>query len=451
MENEERLYLLADEVMIAEEAKLNPVFLSITLKLCDNSGNRNKEGTTTAFINDLIANKEKYNSLPFYADVKNLLARNYNSLGHMYDKHKGLFGTTQIGGLVDFYSEADDNGIVSLYATARVPKREKDICLRLVELYEMNQLAVSFEVRYNPQHVLIKDGVKFIDVAEDNALTGIALVSVPACIDAVALDMVAEAADDSDMIVADGEAANSERGETDMPKEIEEATVASVDETEEQVVTAEETEVVEASADDVSTAKCKKTCGEDEEEQKPDEDNPNPEDEKEKEEDTANAEDANAEVLHHSVEVRETYDAGCPEFDVPPTHVTEICDITVETVEPERPDDRDRVIAELRERVAQLETIEAEYNKIIAERLEAEKKAKQDKVRAFAEQQGLSVEDSAVAQAIEDIDYEAIASLVMAQAVKPKLDQNTSNTITLASFSDAGVGNKYGDMLNRRH
>ena len=181
-------------------------------------------------LSNLIDRQEEFDCLPFYADVKNLLARNYDQLTHMYNRFTKKFSSTQIGSLTDFYSETDNDGVVSLYATARVPKREHDICLRLVELYEMGRLCVSFEVRYNPEYTIEKDGVLFIDANENNAMTGIALVSVPACEDAVALDMVAEVADGSD-IVAESEEQNSQRGETEtMPKKQE--MTAEVKETE---------------------------------------------------------------------------------------------------------------------------------------------------------------------------------------------------------------------------
>ena len=114
-------------------------------------------------------------------------------MGHNYDPNTGRFGTEQIGGLVDFKMSVNDSGIVSLYAEARIPKRESEICERLEDLFVMGGLNVSFEVKYNPQNILIKDGVRFVDAGEGNTLTGMCIVSVPACPDANALDMVAEA------------------------------------------------------------------------------------------------------------------------------------------------------------------------------------------------------------------------------------------------------------------
>ena len=47
-------------------------------------------------------------------------------------------------------------------------------------------LCVSLEVRYNPEHTFMKDGVMFIDAHEDNALTGMCIVSHPAEVRATA-------------------------------------------------------------------------------------------------------------------------------------------------------------------------------------------------------------------------------------------------------------------------
>ena len=193
MENKEQtVVLLAEEVAI-DEKRSNDIFLLITFKLFDNKGNRNREGVTAAFISEIMNHREKYAALPIYADVPALLERNYQGLGHNYDPETGHFGTAQIGGLVDFTMSVNDEGVVSLYAEARIPKREYEICDRLQELFVMGGLNVSFEVKYNPSNVIEKDGVRFVDAGEGNSLTGMCIVSVPACRDAVALEMVAEA------------------------------------------------------------------------------------------------------------------------------------------------------------------------------------------------------------------------------------------------------------------
>lgn len=472
MENEKRLLFLASEVTIAEEDKLNPVFLSIKLKLADNAGNKNNEGITAAFISDLINRQEEFDCLPFYADVKNLLARNYDQLTHMYNRFTKKFSSTQIGSLTDFYSETDNDGVISLYATARVPKREQDICLRLVELYEMGRLCVSFEVRYNPEFTIEKDGVLFIDANENNAMTGIALVSIPACEDAVALDMVAEVADGSD-IVAESEEQISQRGETEtMPKEME--MTAEVEETvvAEETVQAETETVQEETPIAVAEGEGASESGEGASESggsgasegggagaSGDDDSGDdavdsgdaltidPDDEKKA---NAEAQDANAEVVDHSIETYEAVEK-CPETGET-MHVQVVTERLVETVDPATViAEKDAKIAELETKIAELEQIKAQYDEIIAEREAKALAEKQAKARAFAEKQGLNAEDTAVAEAIKNLDYTKIAELSMAEEQDEPKDEPVAQTITLASFVEMEVSDdKYGGLLSRK-
>ena len=423
MVNEKRLMFLASEVTIAEEDKLNPVFLSIKLKLADNAGNRNDEGITAAFISDLIKRQDEFECLPFYADVKKLLARDYDNLGHMYNRITKKFGTTQIGSLTDFYSETDNDGVISLYATARVPKREYDICVRLVELYELGKLCVSFEVRYNPEFTIMKDGVLFIDANEDNALTGMALVSTPACVDAVALDMVAEVADDSDDIVAECEEQVSRRGETEtMPNEKE--MTAEVEETVEvEQTVAENTEPVqeeapvavaegegasesgegasesgegasesgsgasesgEGASESGSGASASDGAGASESGSgsgsgsgvSVDNNVPTLDPDEDVKKANAETEEANAEVLEHSVDTHESVENWCGE----PVHVIEFRERIIETME-----DAGNAIAELENEIAELKEIKVKYDAIIAEREAQELAQKRKCAQAFAE------------------------------------------------------------------
>ena len=477
MENEKRLLFLASEVAIAEDEKLNPVFLNIRMKLADNAGNRNNEGITAAFISDLINRQEEFECLPFYADVKNLLARNYDQLTHMYNRLTKKFSSTQIGSLTDFYSETDNDGVISLYATARVPKREHEICMRLVELYGLGKLCVSFEVRYNPEYTIEKDGVLYIDANEDNALTGIALVSVPACEDAVALDMVAEVADGSD-IVADSEEQNSERGETNtMPKEmkmtaeVEEAVAEETVQAEPETVQEENTiavaegegasesggEGASESGGEGASESGGEGASEGGEESGDDSASDNASDaltvdHDEDEEKQANAEtqDANAEVVDHSIE---TYDSveKCPETGET-MHVQVVTERLVETVDPATViAEQENKIAELENKIAELEQIKAQYDEIIAERERQALAEKQAKAKAFAEKQGLNVEDTAVAEAITNLDYTKIAELSMADEQEEPQAEPVKPTITLASFIEMEVSDdKYGGLLSRK-
>ena len=481
MVNEKRLMFLASEVTIAEEDKLNPVFLSIKLKLADNAGNRNNEGITAAFISDLIKRQDEFECLPFYADVKKLLARDYDNLGHMYNKITRKFGTTQIGSLTDFYSETDNDGVISLYATARVPKREYDICVRLVELYELGKLCVSFEVRYNPEFTIEKDGVLFIDANEENALTGMALVSTPACVDAVALDMVAEVADDSD-IVAECEEQVSRRGETEtMPNEKE--MTAEVEETVEvEQAVAENTEPVQeeapvvvaegegasdsgegasesgegasesgegasesgsgASASDGAGASESGSGSGNDSSDSVDNNVPTLDPDEDVKKANAETEEANAEVIEHSVDTHESVENWGGE----PVHVIEFRERIIETME-----DAGNAIAELENEIAELKEIKVKYDAIVAEREAQELAQKRKCAQAFAEKQGLNIEDTAVAEAIEKLDYAKIAELTMAETEEEPEVAPAVQTITLASFVEMEVSDdKYGGLLNRK-
>lgn len=178
---------------------------------------------------------------------------------------------------------------------------------------------------------------------------------------------------------------------------------------------------------------------------------------------TATAENAEAEVVHEHVVIRESIDKDC--WDDQTYHTVETEHVVVETVEateepaaaiaetveePEeeegKEDDRDREIAELKQRIAELEIAEAELNKLKAEKAEAEHAAKVEKAKAFASKQGLDLEDEAVKNAIAELNYEAIADLAEANAAK----ENKEPEMTMASFIDMEPTGKYGGLLDRR-
>ena len=448
MENEQkRLVLLATEVMISEEdKKLNPIFLTVDVKLADTSMNLNREGMTEAFIADVVNRANDHLCLPFYADVKNLLAGDYEQLGHLYNKVTRKFGTSMIGSMSEFRSEADDYGNVSLYGKIKIPKRDRDIVYRLVDLYEMGRFAVSVELSYNPKHVVLKDGGKFIDASEDNALTGLCLVWKPAVFDAYALDMVAEAADDSEEIVAQSLELSSDRGEENSMKdeknltaEVEEQEVAQAEvEEKSEAVAEEQTEAVAEANDENQEAVAEEAAvAEDStvEEEKEDD----------KESACAEQQEANAEVLEHSVDTHESVEQRCP--DCPPVHVIEFHERIIETME-----EAGNLIAELDQQIAELTEIKGKYDAMIAEEQARVLAEKQEKARVFAEKQGLNVNEVAVAEAIEALDYAKIAELTMAQENEEEpAKEESAPAITLASFTDLEVSeDKYGGLLSRR-
>ena len=435
MENEQnKLVLLAEDVLISEESKLNPTFLTVDVKLCDSEVNKNKEGVTDAFIEDVVNRSGDHVCLPFYADVKNLLAENYEALSHLYNKVTKRFGTQMIGSMSEFYSETNDD-ITSLYAKIKIPKRDRDIVYRLVDLYEMGRFAVSVELSYDPREVVAVDGGKLIDASENNSLNGACLVWRPACSDAYALDMVAES---SEEIVAESEELTSERGETDSMKKEEKLIAKGTEE----VIQAEENAEAEAEAvaevnEVEATAEAQEAVAEETGSQE------ETVAEEAHEEEQANTQDATAEVLEHSVDVHESVE----NWGGSPVHVIEYRERVIETME-----DAEALIAELDQKVTALEEIESKYNALIAEQQEKELAAKRNQIRAFAEKQGLNVQDVAVAEAIENINYEKIAELTMAE-VEDEAKEEPKQEVSLASFVDMEVSNDntYGGLLNRKN
>ena len=80
----------------------------------------------------------------------------------------------------------------------------------------------------------------------------------------------------------------------------------------------------------------------------------------------------------------------------------------------------------------------------------AELKVKQDKAKAFAEKQGLNVEDENVAQAIAEVNYEMIAELAMAETTNEAEEEKKTIEITMASYVDMSLPNdEYGGLLKR--
>lgn len=179
---------MASDISISEvvEQETNKIFLLVRMRMLSTRPNGNNQCVTEAFVNEIVSNSMQYSGLPLYVDEPKLLARQYRSLGHMLDPRTGKFGTTQIGSLCTFDKVADEYG-TSLYGEARIPKREEEVCQRIMELYQMGMLNFSFEIVCSRDELIEKDGIEYIDASPNNALTGMAVVSVPAYEEATAL------------------------------------------------------------------------------------------------------------------------------------------------------------------------------------------------------------------------------------------------------------------------
>ena len=148
--------------------------------------------------------------------------------------------------------------------------------------------------------------------------------------------------------------------------------------------------------------------------------------------------------MSHSADTYEAVEI-CPETGET-IHVIEYHERIIETL-----DEAGTVIAELETKIAELEDIKAKYDAIMAEQAEKELAQKRACAKAFAEKQGLNVEDTAVAEAIENLDYAKIAELTMAEAQNEPEETPAQQTITLASFVEMEVSNdNYGGLLSRK-
>lgn len=395
---DDKIYYLASAIDVSEEQESSDIFLLVKLRILDTQPNGNKQGVTEAFIDEIVANPNKYACVPLYADTDRLLASEYGLLGHMYDKKSGEFFTQQIGAITNFEKVQDEYGS-SLIGEARIPKREADICERIMELYELGALNFSFEIKYVPSATIVKDGVVYVDANEANSFTGVAVVSVPAYQESVALQMVAEADNEvKKMTLEEAMAALAERDEMIAQKDEE---LANKD----KVIAERDQAIAELNAAIAAKEEEKPACAEAEE----DEEKPAEETEEEK------PEEANAE--------QETATAGCYEIECLQNEI-------------------DRLRVEL----AASEAAKAELEALKAEMVARELEKQQAVAKAFAEKQGLNAEDEAVAKAIAELDYKMLAELSMAQ-------ENDAPAVVVASMVTDGIeikGDKYDYLLAPR-
>ena len=193
---------------------------------------------TEAFIDEIVANEEKYIGIPLCADVRGLL--NDRTIGHMYNKATGEFLSAIVGSIIHFEKEVVD-GNASLIINARIMKRYKAVCSAVAKLFAEGRLKFSFEIACS-DYTELEDGTMLIDASENNYLEGAAIVTFPACEDAVAMELVAECLRkegenmaDQEMIVETAEAMEEVAENEEISEEIETQKVTETAETEETV------------------------------------------------------------------------------------------------------------------------------------------------------------------------------------------------------------------------
>lgn len=219
---------------VISEMKQSDMFMSVKMRILETpKANLNGVRVTEAFIDEIIADEERYVGLPLYADIKSLLNGKYSNLGHMYNAKTGEFYSTQIGSFYQFEKEEFKGGAY-LVGYARIPKRNKRLSEAIATLFADGSLKFSFEIACS-DYSEDEEGIFVIDASENNYLEGTAIVTFPACEDAVALEFVAQR-----------EAGNTERGEMEMA-EVEKLETVAEEETE-----ATQPEQVEAQPEQVA-------------------------------------------------------------------------------------------------------------------------------------------------------------------------------------------------------
>ena len=181
---------------VISEIQQSDVFMTVKARICEApAANLNGARVTEAFIDEIVGNEKRYVGLPLYADVKALTNGNYNRLGHLYDVRTGEFHSTQVGSFYKFEKQSNGENCY-LVGYARIPKRNKKLSKAISELFADGALKFSFELSVGEYEELDDDTI-LIDASENNYLEGTAIVTYPACEDAVALELVAQKADDT--------------------------------------------------------------------------------------------------------------------------------------------------------------------------------------------------------------------------------------------------------------
>lgn len=363
----------------------NDVYMAVRIRMMSTAPNRNGDVIERSFIDGIVNNASFYNGTPVKVDIGSLLT--FERLGHRYDQATREWHTDQIGSIVSFEA-VEEEGEYVLYGIARIEKARQEVSAAILELYEMGALKFSFEIM--AADLRIENGLTYIGFSENNYLTAMCIVSVPAYADAEAVALVAE---------MENEPMNDEEKKVIQPEE----------------QAAPETEQVEAEVTTVEEL----TQGQPE---------PAPEAEpipEKKIEETTQEDDESSEGTPAS-------DDG-DEDDGPPTNqATSVRPgktfspaAAPAAQEPEQTgedgDKTDPVQAELEE-------LRAFKAQVEAERREAEAEGKREKLRVFAERIGLDA--AAYAQQIHDLDYEAIcmaelpAEPVQAEVNEPEEDKN---------------------------
>lgn len=356
------------------------------------AANLNGVRCTAEFLDEIVANQDKYIGLPLCADVDNLAKGRYTKLGHCYDAVTGTFSSSMIGSFYKFEKEEREDG-AALIGYARIMKRNKKVCKAVAQLFAAGMLKFSFEISCGSYEEL-EDGTLLIDAAGNNYLEGMCIVSFPACPDAVAQELVAE-------IVNIGKEADEMCDVIESAEVVAEETVAetTVPPEAEAIVAEEETEPTATEPEEI---RAEESDPEKDDEEQPEE----TEDDEEEHKETAQVYTTVTHVEHDSVRTYDNETGVEHEMQVtteervfiPEAETAEaVAKTAEEAVQAEAEEAHEEVVAEeapaepdpvaaLREEIAELKKLIAEMREqhvVAEEELETPVSANGDEVNPF--------------------------------------------------------------------
>lgn len=256
------------------------IYMTVSMIMFEEEkANLNGVRCTAAFIDEIVMNRDRYIGLPLVADTEMLHTGKLDTLSHNYDPATDTFGTEIIGAFVDFQKGASEDGTPALIGVARISKRDVATCEAIASLFAQNKLKFSFEIACSHMTQL-EDNTIVIDAGEGNTLTALAVVSTPACPNAVAMNLVAENncterkeaeamnAENPEVIITEDVVDESavEVAEVNEPADVPAEVEVSAEITETDVVNAEDNDANEADSEN-ETAECADPAEDEDEEE----------------------------------------------------------------------------------------------------------------------------------------------------------------------------------------
>lgn len=188
--NTNNLFSFNSQLISFAEVQSEKPYIDLVIRMLTNKPNKNRQGVTAEFIDDVVERKEHFVGLPLVVDADKVRRGEYrHGLGHKLSGD-GKFYTEQIGSFYNF-TKSIEGDTVSLVGQARVYKRDEKITSGLTDLFNSGDLKFSFEIFAG--EILDKENVQWVVKSSANELVGMAWVSTPAYDEATALAFVAEA------------------------------------------------------------------------------------------------------------------------------------------------------------------------------------------------------------------------------------------------------------------